>query len=399
MDSGTNSIVKWNPYTKGYFENPYAHLKDCRIHNPIQEIYNNSFFIFRYEDVNAIIRNTDYHVHSLSDYFKVKEDYIFKNQVNACPYLSQSTSMWPMYLNGKKHKIIRKVITKAFHSFPVEELILESLNETNTIFKDSFEFDLIEYCGIFIFRIIKKIMNFPDDVSYEELKYFSNLLAKSQDINIPKQIYIEINDKINLYKKLQTDSMFNDILEIELKKKDLNLTKDEKYSIFLISFMAFFETSKDSLSLGLMEVMQSSELKNNILSFDSDKLKLVIEEIFRFTCPLQYTIRINTTELQLHDITIPSGSKLYLCLASANRDENVFDNPNEIVLDRVNNNHLSFGSGTHICLGSTIARIEMNICLQPMLQFLKDFSVDNVVWANQIFMRTVKSIMISKNNE
>ena len=88
-----------------------------------------------------------------------------------------------------------------------------------------------------------------------------------------------------------------------------------------------------------------------------------------------------------------------MCLASANRDENVFENPDEINSLRNPNEHLAFGGGSHACLGATIARQEMRLCLKPMLEFLKEFTIDEtqpVHYAKQIMMRTIESVAIKR---
>lgn len=165
----------------------------------------------------------------------------------------------------------------------------------------------------------------------------------------------------------------------------------------LISFMASFETSKDNLSLALYEILKKPQLTNHLLNTDEKGLKDLIEETFRFSNPLQYTIRINTHPLNIGGYQIPENSKLYLCIASANRDETVFEKANELIPERTYNPHLAFGAGSHMCLGSAIARIEMKTCLQPMMHFLKNYELQgDVKWAKQIFMRTAETIGVKR---
>lgn len=134
MDSRSN--IKWNPFSSGYFENPYPHLEDCRKNNPVQKIFNDSYFFFKYEDINTYLKEKDFKVHSLSEYLGEKEAYIFKNTKDACPYLGNATQLWPMYLNDGIHRKIRRAITLAFHSLPLEDLMIESLESTLSIFKN-----------------------------------------------------------------------------------------------------------------------------------------------------------------------------------------------------------------------------------------------------------------------
>lgn len=391
MDSGAGIV--WSPFSAEYFKNPYPHLSSCRKENPIQKVYEDSYFFFRYEDVASILKEKDFKVHSLSEYLKEKEDYIFKNVENACPHLASSTQLWPMYLNNDIHKIVRRAITKAFYANPLEKIVLESLEETQLAYENVSDFDLVDYCGNFICFFIKKVLNINED-QYLKLKRFSNLLAKSQDLYVPKQVYQEINAEIISQKHIFQNSIFKDIILEETK--GLQIDEEQMYSIMLISFMASFETSKDNLSLGIYEILKSPQLIDHTLNTDAKGIKVLIEEILRFTNPLQFTIRINNRPLTIGDYTIPINSKLYLSIASANRDETVFENPDEIDENRLHNPHLAFGAGTHQCLGAPIARQEMELCLKPMLRFLKDYQIEEVKWSKQIFMRTVERIMIRK---
>jgi cytochrome P450 len=131
---------------------------------------------------------------------------------------------------------------------------------------------------------------------------------------------------------------------------------------------------------------------------DASQITVLVEELLRFASPLQYTIRTNNSELTIGDLHIPANTKLYLCLASANRDPEKFENPDLIDPIRKNNTHLSFGAGTHFCAGAPLARQELKYCLKPMLEFLKNYKIDtnSLIWSKQIFMRTLKNVTVSK---
>lgn len=389
----TKPSVKWSPFHAGYFNDPYPHLADCRNYNPIQNVFENSYFFFRYEDVNAILKERDFKVHSLSDYLAEKESYIFKGVENACPFLSKATQMWPMYLNYDIHRKIRRAITKAFHALPLEALIQDSLSKTLLRFKDKSRYNLVDFCGDFIHHFITQAMDLNED-EYKRMKHFSNLLARSQDLYIPKQVYQEINAEILAMKSAFKDSLFKDAIQHETK--DIGLNEEHIYSIMLISFMASFETSKDNLSLGLYEILRDKKRVEYVQQMDKSDLSILIEETFRYSNPLQYTVRINTKPMEMGGFVIPENSKLYLCIASANRDQDVFEDADDFVPDRSFNPHVAFGAGVHQCLGATIARQELEMCLQPMVDFLKDYNVGEAIWAKQVFMRTASEIMLEK---
>ncbi|WP_438422586.1 cytochrome P450 [Aquimarina macrocephali] len=390
------SKIVWNPYTKGYFDNPYPHLKQCREENPVHKGVHNEFIFFKYEDVSKILRSNDFYVSELSSYLQTKEPYIFKN-TNTCPYLSKGTQKWPMYLNGDEHKNLRAVMGKSFKEFELNQVIKESLTILNDRYKNSITIDLVDYCSYFIFLVTEKLFGIKDFESFENIKKYSNMLARSQDLFIPKQIYEEINSWFLWGKNIFHDSKYKENIRFFANKLNLEYTDEDIYSIMSISVMAAFETSKDNLTMALFEILRDQKLINYVLHNDTKELNLLIEELFRFSSPLQYTVRVNNEVIEYNNIVIPAKSKLYLCLASANRDPENFTAPDKVIPNRTPNEHLAFGGGNHFCLGAQISRQEMRYCLKPMVDFLKRFRIDDSVptkWARQIFMRTTNSLSI-----
>lgn len=390
------SKIIWSPYTKGYFNNPYLHLKQCREENPIHKGVHNELVFFRYKDVSKILRSNDFSVSELSTYFQEKEPYIFKN-TNTCPYLSKGTQKWPMYLNGNEHKNLRAIMGKSFKEFDLDVVIRESMDILNHRYKNSSNIDLVDYCAYFIFLVTEKLFGIKDYESFEKVKKYSNMLAKSQDIYIPKQTYQEINSWFLWGKGIFYDSEYKENIKFFADQQNIKYTEEDIYSIMSISVMAAFETSKDNLTMALFEILKDQNLINYVLNNDIKELNLLIEELFRFSSPLQYTVRVNKEPIEYDNVTIPAQSKLYLCLASANRDPEAFTNPDEIIPDRIPNEHLAFGGGNHFCLGAQISRQEMRYCLRPMVNFLKDYVIDDsqsTKWGRQIFMRTVDSLAI-----
>ena len=74
-----------------------------------------------------------------------------------------------------------------------------------------------------------------------------------------------------------------------------------------------------------------------------------------------------TEDVEIHGVTIPKGSMVMPLLASANRDELVFENPDEFKIERTPNRHLAFGFGPHTCPGAPLARMETRIALKNLL--------------------------------
>ncbi|RYY53737.1 MAG: cytochrome P450 [Chitinophagaceae bacterium] len=401
---GGQSAVTWNPYTPGYFNDPYAHLRECRDTNPVQKGVHGSWTLFNHQDCFDLLRSPTARVSELSNYFREKEPAIFRN--GGCPYLSRGTSKWAMYLNGNEHREVRKVMVKAFKQFDLPVILAEAVEAVNQLFSGENEFDLVDYCANFIYQVIRRLYSLPAHYSFEEIKEYSNMIARSQDLFVPRQVYQVINDWF-----LKGNELFRDLpvtsdpsgYKAQLSSLGheigVDYSEEDILSIMSVSVMAAFETSKDSLSMALLEILSDPSKIEEILGAGPTLISTCVEELFRYTAPLQYTIRVTAEPVLVGNSLIAENSKVFLCLASSNRDPLVFENPDELILSRNPNNHLAFGAGNHVCAGTYIARQEMRFCLQPIVDFLKGYVVadrSQVKYAKQIMMRTIESAWLKK---
>ena len=104
------------------------------------------------------------------------------------------------------------------------------------------------------------------------------------------------------------------------------------------------------------------------LQGDAKRIRLASEEFFRVFMPLTHIGRVCPVETDVHGVKVPPGGRVSLCWNSANHDEEVFDDPHEIRLDRKPNPHVSFGFGTHLCLGAPHARLLVRALLENLVE-------------------------------
>lgn len=100
---------------------------------------------------------------------------------------------------------------------------------------------------------------------------------------------------------------------------------------------------------------------------DLSLLPAALEEALRYYAPFPATFRRTTRDVEVGGATIPKDTRVLVFLASANRDERAFENPDEFRLDRGSNRHVAFGMGIHYCVGAPLARLEAEIALRDLL--------------------------------
>ncbi len=100
-----------------------------------------------------------------------------------------------------------------------------------------------------------------------------------------------------------------------------------------------------------------------------------VEEAVRFYSPFPGTFRRATRDVDIAGVTIPAGERVVPLLASANRDETQFDDPDRFIVGREPNRHVAFGLGIHYCLGAPLARLEGDIAITTLLRRIKRVEV------------------------
>jgi cytochrome P450 len=97
----------------------------------------------------------------------------------------------------------------------------------------------------------------------------------------------------------------------------------------------------------------------------------LVDESIRWTTPVRHFMRCASQDTQVGDRAVHAGDWLMLCYPSGNRDEAVFDHPDEFRVDRSPNPHLAFGYGPHLCLGQHLAKLEMRVLWEELLPRLR----------------------------
>ena len=144
------------------------------------------------------------------------------------------------------------------------------------------------------------------------------------------------------------------------------MTDIEFGSFFVQLVTAANDTTKTMLAAGLLALIDHPEQLAELRA-DPGLIPGAVEEILRWANPLHYFRRTTTADTVLHDVPIEAGSKVLMYYTSANRDEEVFDDPDAFDIHRHPNPHLSFGIGEHFCLGAHLARLEGKVFFEELL--------------------------------
>lgn len=153
-----------------------------------------------------------------------------------------------------------------------------------------------------------------------------------------------------------------------------NLSADELLMFMTLLMVAGNETTRNAMSGGMLVLSENPQEYQRLVD-NPELLPSAVEEILRWVAPIVGFRRTATQDVELRGQQIHEGDKVLMLYQSANRDEEVFEEPNRFRIDRSPNDHLTFGIGTHFCLGANLARIELRILFEELLQRLPDIRV------------------------
>ena len=144
------------------------------------------------------------------------------------------------------------------------------------------------------------------------------------------------------------------------------LSDDEVLQESLLILIGGDETTRHVISGGIHQLLLHPDQWERLRQ-DPGARPAAVEEMLRWVTPIKNMVRTATRDVELHDQQIHEGDELMLLYPSANRDEEVFDDPFRFDSARTPNEHLAFGFGTHFCLGASLARLEISVMLDELL--------------------------------
>ena len=165
------------------------------------------------------------------------------------------------------------------------------------------------------------------------------------------------------------------------------------HQLVLLLIALFAPTTPGSLSSGILSFVTNSDQIERFLS-DPVCRSNTANEVFRYNASNQFTWRVAKQALDIGGVHIEEGQAVVPFLGSANRDPSVFDQPNIFDLGRRNSaQHLSFGSGSHPCLGKQIAGLEVNWFFDAFLKRFPSIRLaGNPGWNSNLEFRSLKSL-------
>ena len=180
------------------------------------------------------------------------------------------------------------------------------------------------------------------------------------------------------------------------------LTQEELVGMVFLLLLAGHETTVNLIGNGMLALLDD-RVQLQLLQANPGLVKSAVEELLRFTNPVQHSvIRHATEDMEIAGQPIAKSDRVILMLASANRDEAVFENAEALDITRDPNRHMGFGLGIHFCLGAPLARMEGAIALAALVQRFPDIGLaiprDQVQWRSNSLLRGLAKLPVRLGN-
>lgn len=356
-----------------YYDNPWVYFRRLRDHDPMHDNEDGSILLTRYEDVRAVWRDPTGLVDKSEQFRKAFGE----------GALLEHHSLSMLFRDPPDHDRLRAVVNPFFSQSAVKRLqrfIDETLDE---LLDETEERGEIDFVSDFAFRlpiaVICRILGVPgsDAARIHEMGariiFPLNPAVSSEDIATGHQASEEFKDYLRPHleaaKRRSDLDPTENILSamVAAERGGAEMSEDEMLHMCILILNGGHETTTNLMAVSLHSLLDQPDALEDFRE-NPDIAPSAIEELLRFVSPLQLQGRRTTKSISIPSGEIAEGTEVILSQASANRDERVYDNPDQLNLRRRPNVHMAFGAGLHVCLGRPLARLEAMTALPRLLE-------------------------------
>ncbi len=395
----------FNPLQDGYLADPAPHLAELREHDPVHLTLLGQWVLFRYDDVNRLLRDPslsvdDHNIEHFDEARLATAEAAFEGQ-------RETRSM--LGLDPPDHTRLRKLVSKAFTPSAIAGLrpmIEQMVDDMLDRIAAAGTADVVHELAFPLpFDVISEMLGMPAS-DKDKIAEWSGALVKTLDpIISEEEIYAAAEGSRSMQALIaeiiewKRANPTGDLLTALIAAEDDGdrLTADELADQVQLLFVAGHETTVNLIGTGLYELLRRPAVAAELRD-DPDLDAPAVDELLRFVSPVQMSRRIALTDIEIRGKQIPKGSFVLAGLASANRDPDKFGpTADDLDLRRADaGQHVSFGGGAHYCLGASLAKLEAQIAIGRFLRRFPDVAIaGEPVWNGRINLRGLERLEVS----
>jgi len=354
--------------------------KDAPVHWDVEDAPNHGFWsITRYHDIVKILRDSE--TFTSNRFVNLEE--LDDEQMEARRSMLET--------DGTRHRALRRLLQGEFTPAAVAgyETFLRGLTATTldkAFAKDEIDF-VADVAADFPIRVLARMLDVPDSDTGQLIEWGNKMIGNTD----PEEADVLLNDpesekyRLVPFKSPAALEVFeygNELarqrrgkggvdliskLANEVPSDGIPLSQNEFNSYFLLLVVAGNETTRHTISHSLNYLIDHPD-QMALLQEKPELIPWAVEEFIRLASPVYHFRRTATRDVEFNGTKIKEGDKVVPWFASGNRDVAAFVNPYAMDVTRNPNEHMSFGrGGPHMCLGNSLARIEVRIMFEDLL--------------------------------
>lgn len=385
-----------------FISNPYPVLEYYRNNHPIYEHSDQTYVITGYKECVDLMKNENilfpsFQVNDKESWFDLLKKQDQRSIILQFQKSKKFNANSLAFKNAPEHTRLKKIFLKSFRKTAIDDLeqaIVRICDGLIVELKSKKEINLVkDFCMPFTNSVILYIMGYEGD-DHEYLRKLSIALLDSMQMHPSTSEKKRGIECTKLWAEKAQEFFDNPALisnhgllhVMRQKVASGDLSEDEFVSNAALLIMAGQETTQSLIASCCYYFFKNDlHLKPNAHNY----ITPAINEVLRLEPPNMYITKFISNDFEHEGTTFKKGRKIHFFLGSANRDKGYFESPNNFIINRSFNDHISFGSGVHYCIGSFLSIKETEVAMRGILKNLPLLQLDSkpIVWKNTIRVR------------
>ena len=362
-----------------FITNPYQIYNHLRVAGPLywaDKFRSGAWLVPRYADVLAGLHDTrlsSQRSHNLTAALPSEAQSEFTT-------FNKIFSKWMLFLDPPEHSRIRKLLNKEFTPHMIQRMRPRIQEVVNTLLdqaagKHEMEF-MSEFANPLPVRVIAEMLGIPvedqkdfqiwsDDLA----NFFGNPSGTIEAARRAQDSLINLTEYFRLLLPERREHKGDDLVSLLLRVEEEGevLTNEELLAQCTLLLVAGHETTRNLLGNGMLALLQHPDQFEK-LTQNPSLMASAVREFGRYDSPVQFSGRAVVADFSWHAQEIKKGQTVILLLGSANHDPEKFSAPEKLDISRDEGMALSFGHGTHFCIGAALAQTEAEIAFATLLE-------------------------------
>jgi len=407
--AAAEGLLLFDPFDSRFREDPAPLYAELRTNNPVHRSPLGFWVFTRHADCMAVLRDR----RSSSDGRNVDQESIGAPVVTEGPAQPTQQIFYELapflFRDPPDHTRLRGLVAKAFTPRVVESLRERVVSLSRSLVDDALERGEVDLVADFAYalpvRIIGTMLGVPEE-DLDLFKDWSDAIARGLDPDFllpPEAVQRRLDallSFIDYFGKLveaRKQSPGDDLLSklIEAEDGGVSLSAGELISTCILLLVAGHETTVNLISGGVLALIKNPDQLERFRD-DPTVLRTGVEEMLRYVSPVQLSGRSMLESMEVGGATLRKGEFAMLLIGSANRDPEVFKDPEKFDVSRVENPHMGFGFGIHHCLGAPLARLEVHVALPELIGRAKTIELvtEDLSYRDNIILRGLKALPV-----